>query len=68
MRGDGSEPGVPLNFTGLVTRAEKHGLVTRERSPHDGRGILLALAPKGRALVERCAAAAERRSPISRSR
>ncbi|MEV1022324.1 MarR family transcriptional regulator [Streptomyces sp. NPDC050264] len=49
------------SMTGLVTRAEKRGLVTRERSPHDGRGVLVALAPKGRALVDRCAAEAERR-------
>ena len=49
------------SMTGLVTRAEKRGLVTRERSPHDGRGILVALAPQGRALVDSCATEVERR-------
>lgn len=49
------------SMTGLVTRAEKRGLVQRERSPHDGRGILVALAPEGRTLVDRCEAEAKRR-------
>ncbi|NEB79482.1 MarR family transcriptional regulator [Streptomyces sp. SID14478] len=49
------------SMTGLVTRAEKRGLVTRERAPHDGRGVLVALAPEGRTLVERCGADVERR-------
>ena len=52
------------SMTGLVTRAEKRGLVKRERSPHDGRGILVALAPAGRALVDHCAGEAERRVAV----
>jgi|GEM_PF-5689693 DNA-binding MarR family transcriptional regulator len=32
-------------MTGLVSRAEKRGPVLRERSPHDGRGVLVALTP-----------------------
>lgn len=44
------------SMTGLVTRAEKRGLVTRAPSPHDGRAVLVSLTPLGRALTDRCAA------------
>ncbi|WP_326834625.1 MarR family transcriptional regulator [Amycolatopsis rhabdoformis] len=37
--------------TGLVTRAERRGLVRRDPSPHDGRGVLVSLTPAGRALA-----------------
>ncbi|MFG1806354.1 MarR family winged helix-turn-helix transcriptional regulator, partial [Streptomyces sp. NPDC049040] len=40
------------SMTGLVTRAEKRGLVQRLPSPHDGRGVLVALTPEGRRLTE----------------
>lgn len=42
------------SMTGLVGRAEKRGLVERLPSPHDGRGILVALTPLGRQLAQRC--------------
>ncbi|WP_240969671.1 MarR family winged helix-turn-helix transcriptional regulator [Actinacidiphila epipremni] len=45
------------SMTGLVTRAERRGLVRREPSPHDGRAVLVTLTPEGRALTTRCAAA-----------
>lgn len=45
------------SMTGLVSRAEKRGLVRREPSPHDGRAVLVALTPEGRALTDRAAAA-----------
>ncbi|HEY3557707.1 MAG TPA: MarR family transcriptional regulator [Kribbella sp.] len=38
--------------TGLVSRAEKRGLVERSPSPHDGRGVLVSLTPAGRLLAE----------------
>jgi DNA-binding MarR family transcriptional regulator len=40
------------SITGLVSRAEKRGLVQRTPSPHDGRGVLVALTPAGRRLAE----------------
>jgi DNA-binding MarR family transcriptional regulator len=40
------------SMTGLVSRAEKRGLVERSPSPHDGRGVLVALTPAGRRLAE----------------
>ncbi|WP_327634762.1 MarR family transcriptional regulator [Kribbella sp. NBC_00482] len=40
------------SMTGLVSRAEKRGLVERMPSPHDGRGVLVALTPDGRRLAE----------------
>ena len=40
------------SITGLVSRAEKRGLVERSPSPHDGRGVLVTLTPVGRRLVE----------------
>jgi DNA-binding MarR family transcriptional regulator len=39
------------SITGLVSRAEKRGLVRRMPSPHDGRGVLVALTPAGRRLA-----------------
>ena len=40
------------SMTGLVSRAEKRGLVERMPSPSDGRGVLVALTPAGRRLAE----------------
>ncbi|MEV0069026.1 MarR family transcriptional regulator [Amycolatopsis sp. NPDC050768] len=37
--------------TGLVTRAERRGLVQRTPAPHDGRGVLVSLTPEGHALA-----------------
>lgn len=37
-----------------VARAEREGLVTRERSGADGRLTYVALTPAGHALIERC--------------
>ncbi|MGW4673929.1 MarR family winged helix-turn-helix transcriptional regulator [Streptomyces sp. NPDC004324] len=48
------------SMTGLVTRAEKRGLVRRESSPDDGRAVLVGLTPLGRQLTDRCAAEMER--------
>ncbi|MGF7235686.1 MAG: MarR family winged helix-turn-helix transcriptional regulator [Frankia sp.] len=42
------------SMTGLVSRAEKRGLVQRSPSPHDGRAVLVCLTPLGRQLTERC--------------
>ncbi|WP_329126566.1 MarR family winged helix-turn-helix transcriptional regulator [Streptomyces sp. NBC_01465] len=44
------------SMTGLVSRAEKRGLVRRSPSPHDGRAVLVSLTPLGRELTERCTA------------
>lgn len=41
------------SVTGLVSRAEKRGLVRRSASPHDGRAVLVSLTPAGRELTER---------------
>ncbi|MCX4575475.1 MarR family transcriptional regulator [Streptomyces sp. NBC_01571] len=49
------------SMTGLVTRAEKRGLVRREPSPHDGRAVLVALTPLGRELTDRCTAEMDER-------
>ncbi|QMU66893.1 MarR family winged helix-turn-helix transcriptional regulator [Streptacidiphilus sp. P02-A3a] len=46
--------------TGLVSRAEKRGLVQRLPSPHDGRAVLVGLTPLGRRLAEQGTAEAER--------
>ncbi|WP_433341117.1 MarR family winged helix-turn-helix transcriptional regulator [Streptomyces sp. CA-253872] len=40
------------SMTGLVSRAEKRGLVRRSPSPHDGRAVLVTLTPEGRRLAE----------------
>ncbi|WP_433065715.1 MarR family winged helix-turn-helix transcriptional regulator [Dactylosporangium sp. CS-033363] len=39
------------SITGLVSRAEKRGLVRRSPSPHDGRAVLVSLTDEGRRLV-----------------
>ncbi|MDN3356220.1 MarR family winged helix-turn-helix transcriptional regulator [Actinomadura sp. DC4] len=49
------------SMTGLVTRAEKRGLVQRSPSPHDGRAVLVSLTPFGRRLTEDCGAEIGRR-------
>ncbi|MET8289875.1 MarR family transcriptional regulator [Streptomyces sp. NPDC005132] len=46
--------------TGLVSRAEKRGLVQRARDPHDGRSFTVSLTSRGRALVNACARGVER--------
>ena len=43
-------------ISGLVDRAERRGLLERTASPHDGRGVHVALAPAGVELAERGAA------------
>ncbi|MEV7085645.1 MarR family transcriptional regulator [Streptomyces sp. NPDC093085] len=47
------------SITGLVSRAEKRGLVQRQASAHDGRAVLVSLTPPGRDLVELCAGEVE---------
>ncbi|MFC4036743.1 MarR family winged helix-turn-helix transcriptional regulator [Streptomyces polygonati] len=49
------------SMTGLVTRAEKRGLVRRSPSPHDGRAVLVSLTPLGRRLTADCTAEITRR-------
>lgn len=49
------------SMTGLVSRAEKRGLVERSPSPHDGRGVLVSLTPAGRRLAEQGEAEITRR-------
>ena len=49
------------SITGLVSRAEKRGLVERSPSPHDGRGVLVALTPAGRRLADEGEAQINRR-------
>ena len=44
------------SMTGLVSRAEKRGLVQRSTSPQDGRAVLVSLTAHGRQLTEQCAA------------
>ncbi|MEV6631730.1 MarR family winged helix-turn-helix transcriptional regulator [Actinoplanes sp. NPDC051470] len=39
------------SITGLVSRAERRGLVRRSASPHDGRVVLVSLTPAGRELT-----------------
>jgi DNA-binding MarR family transcriptional regulator len=41
------------SMSGLVDRAERRGLLRRERNPHDGRGVDVLLTTDGQALVER---------------
>ena len=40
-------------ISGLVDRAEKRGLLLRAPNPRDGRGVDVALTPKGNELAER---------------
>ena len=49
------------SMTGLVTRAERRGLVERLPSPHDGRGVLVGLTPLGRELTDRFTAEMDQR-------
>ena len=49
------------SMTGLVSRAEKRGLVQRSPSPHDGRAVLVSLTPLGREFTDRCGAEIGRR-------
>lgn len=42
----------PATVTQMVDHLEADGLVTRTRSPHDKRVVLVALTPAGRALVD----------------
>ena len=49
------------SMTGLVSRAEKRGLVRRSPSPHDGRAVLVSLTPAGRRLAEYGSAEIRRR-------
>jgi DNA-binding MarR family transcriptional regulator len=42
----------PTSVTNTVDRLEAAGLVTRRPNPMDGRGILAAITPKGRDVVE----------------
>ncbi|MFG3146328.1 MarR family winged helix-turn-helix transcriptional regulator [Streptomyces sp. NPDC048243] len=44
------------SMTGLVSRAEKRGLVRRVPSPDDGRAVLVELTAAGRELTGRCTA------------
>ncbi|MFF0141298.1 MarR family winged helix-turn-helix transcriptional regulator [Streptomyces sp. NPDC005227] len=44
------------SMTGLVSRAEKRGLVRRIPSPDDGRAVLVELTDAGRELTGRCTA------------
>ncbi|WP_239069469.1 MULTISPECIES: MarR family winged helix-turn-helix transcriptional regulator [unclassified Streptomyces] len=43
-------------MTGLVTRAEKRGLVQRLPSPDDGRAVLVSRTAPGRQLTDQCTA------------
>jgi DNA-binding MarR family transcriptional regulator len=43
----------PTSVTNTVDRLEAAGLVTRRPNPLDGRGVLAAITPKGRDVVER---------------
>ncbi|MFI6338068.1 MarR family winged helix-turn-helix transcriptional regulator [Streptomyces sp. NPDC050535] len=49
------------SMTGLVTRAEKRGLVQRLPSPEDGRAVLVGLTEPGHRLTAECATEVERR-------
>ncbi|MEY9877160.1 DNA-binding MarR family transcriptional regulator [Streptacidiphilus sp. MAP12-33] len=42
----------PTSVTNTVDRLEAAGLVTRRPNPLDGRGVLAAITPKGREVVE----------------
>ncbi|MFI6931753.1 MarR family winged helix-turn-helix transcriptional regulator [Streptomyces sp. NPDC050287] len=49
------------SMTGLVSRAEKRGLVRRSPSPRDGRSVLVSLTPYGRQLADEGSAEIGRR-------
>ncbi|UPQ90295.1 homoprotocatechuate degradation operon regulator HpaR [Vibrio sinaloensis] len=40
------------SLTGIISRLEKHGLVTKEKSPHDGRQFYIHLTDKSQSLLE----------------
>jgi DNA-binding MarR family transcriptional regulator len=40
-------------MTNRIDRVEQKGIVRRERNPGDRRGVLVALTPKGRALIDK---------------
>ncbi|WP_229398312.1 MarR family winged helix-turn-helix transcriptional regulator [Micromonospora okii] len=40
-------------MSGLVDRAERRGLLARDRNPHDGRAVDVFLTPAGRELTQR---------------
>ncbi|GAA1967169.1 MarR family transcriptional regulator [Kitasatospora viridis] len=42
----------PTSVTNTVDRLEKAGLVSRRPNPLDGRGVLAAITPRGREVVE----------------
>ncbi|MFJ5233631.1 MarR family winged helix-turn-helix transcriptional regulator [Kitasatospora sp. NPDC088391] len=42
----------PTSVTNTVDRLERSGLVTRRPNPMDGRGVLAAITPRGRQVVE----------------
>ncbi|MFJ6212001.1 MarR family winged helix-turn-helix transcriptional regulator [Streptomyces sp. NPDC092296] len=49
------------SMTGLVSRAEKRGLVRRSPSPHDGRAVLVSLTADGSRLADQGTAEIARR-------
>jgi DNA-binding MarR family transcriptional regulator len=40
-------------MSGLIDRAERRGLLARDRNPHDGRAVDVFMTPAGHALTER---------------
>lgn len=44
----------PASVTNAVQRLEADGLVERQANPRDGRSVIAAITPKGRALVDEC--------------
>ncbi|WP_327000509.1 MarR family transcriptional regulator [Dactylosporangium sp. NBC_01737] len=40
-------------MSGLIDRAERRGLLARDRNPHDGRAVDVFLTPAGRDLTQR---------------
>lgn len=46
----------PTSVTNIIGRLERHGLVTRQPNPADGRGTLAAITGQGRELVSRATA------------
>ncbi len=43
------------SVTGMIDRAEKHGLVVRTPVPGDGRAFKVSVTPQGRAITEKVA-------------
>src|SRR5437763_8366073 len=46
----------PTSVTNIIDRLVRQSLVERRPNPRDGRGVLAALTPEGRALVDRATA------------